>query len=462
MLKRRIVALLIIIIGAGLLYLAYLPKFPFHLGLDLSGGSHLVYKADTKALPAGDVSSSMASLRDVIERRVNMFGVGEPIVQSSTSGGEQRLIVDLPGVTDLAKAVALIGQTPVLEFKTEAREGTPAYVAAKDAQKKIQEDLAAGKQPDQALVIAADGFYENTPLTGRYLKKASVTFQQGRGSGFQEPTVALAFTAEGQALFGKITSENIGKTVAIYLDGAPLSTPVVQSAITDGNAIITGNFTPQSARELVGRLNAGALPVPIELLSTQTVGATLGSAAVQDGMKAGLVGLILVAIFMVLWYRLPGVVAVVALAIYIGAMLSLFKLIPVTLTAAGIAGFILTIGMAVDANVLIFERTKEELKNGASLDHAIREGFHRAWPSIRDGNMTSIITSVILFFLSSSLIQGFALTLGIGILMSMLSAVVVTRTFMMALPLVDKPFVRKFLFGSGFFTSKVAGTVPTK
>lgn len=448
MVKRRITALIVLLIGIGLAYLAYAPQFPFHLGLDLSGGTHLVYRADTKALASADVSSSMASLRDVIERRVNLFGVGEPSVETSSSGSEQRLIVDLPGVTDVSKAIAYVGDTPVLEFKTEAKEGSPELAAAKAAQDQIKKLLADGKQPDPALVQAANSFYQPTQLTGRYLKHASVQFQQGSRQGLSEPTVVLEFTDEGKALFGKITSENIGKTVAIYLDGAPLSTPVVQSAITEGNAVITGNFKPQDARELVSRLNGGALPVPIELLSTQAVGATLGSAAVTKGLQAGLVGFLLVVIFMILWYRLPGVVAVVALLIYAAVMLALFKFIPVTLTAAGIAGFILTIGMAVDANVLIFERTKEELRAGKSLHDAILEGFHRAWPSIRDGNMTSIITAVILFFVSTSLVKGFALTLGIGVVMSMVSAVAVTRTFLLALPLKDKPFVRRFLFGA--------------
>jgi protein-export membrane protein SecD len=224
---------------------------------------------------------------------------------------------------------------------------------------------------------------------------------------------------------------------------------VVNEAILDGNAVISGNFSIPEGRELVGRLNSGALPVPIALLSTQTVGATLGEKALNSGVRAGILGVLIVAIFLILWYRLPGIVATVALAIYIGVMLMIFKLIPVTLTAAGIAGFILSIGMAVDANILIFERMKEELKKGKDITDAMHDGFARAWLSIRDSNTSSIISAVILFWFGTSLVKGFALTLGIGVLISMFSAITVTRTFLLALGTRGHGRVIRFIFGSG-------------
>ncbi|PIR46903.1 MAG: protein translocase subunit SecD [Candidatus Vogelbacteria bacterium CG10_big_fil_rev_8_21_14_0_10_45_14] len=445
--KIRIIALLILLVGAGLAYFAYLPTFPFHLGLDLSGGTHLVYKADISGIQSGEVKNSIEALRDIIERRVNLFGVSEPRVQSISAGDEERLIVDLPGVTDVSQAVALIGQTPVLEFKTEAPLDSEERASAMTAEEEILRLIQEGGEPSAELLKEADGFYQNTSLTGRFLQRASVQFDQSGVGLVQEPQVLLAFDKEGAEMFAQITSENVGKTVAIYLDGAPISTPVVIQPITDGNAVISGTFTPQGARELVGRLNAGALPVPIELLSTQSIGATLGHTAVEEGLRAGLIGLALVAIFMLVWYRLPGLVSVLALAVYVSIMLTLFKLLPVTLTASGIAGFILTIGMAVDANVLIFERMKEELRKGKRLEDSVREGFKRAWPSIRDGNFTSIMTAIILFYTSTSLIQGFALTFGIGVLVSMLSAILVTRVFLLALPLVENRGWR-YLFNS--------------
>jgi len=242
-----------------------------------------------------------------------------------------------------------------------------------------------------------------------------------------EPTVGLEFDDEGKNLFAAITERNVGKPVAIFLDGAPISVPRVNEPIRDGNAVITGNFSVTEAKTLVQRLNAGALRVPITLVGQQTVGATLGSASVQKSLFAGLIGFALVAFFMILFYRLPGVLAVLALLLYTAIVLALFKLIPVTLTLAGIAGFILTIGMAVDANILIFSRTKEEIIWGKPLPTAIEEGFKRAWPSIRDSNVSSLISSMILFWFSSSMIKGFALTLSVGVIVSLFSAITVSR-----------------------------------
>ncbi|KKQ03935.1 MAG: Protein translocase subunit SecD, partial [Parcubacteria group bacterium GW2011_GWA2_36_24] len=236
----------------------------------------------------------------------------------------------------------------------------------------------------------------------------------------------------------------------IYLDGAPVSTPVVREEIPNGQAVISGNFTPNEAKLLVGRLNSGALPVPITLLSTQTIGATLGESAVNAGVKAAIIGFLLITLFLIFWYRLPGLIAVLALCFYTAVLLSIFKLLPVTLTAAGIGGFIISLGMAVDANVLIFERMKEEIKNGHNINDGIHAGFSRAWTSVRDSNTSSIITSIILFWLGTPLIKGFALTFGLGVLVSMFSAITVSRIFLFALSIKQTNKFTKFLFSSGF------------
>ena len=412
-----------------------LAKFPFRLGLDLSGGSHLIYKADTSLIPASQVGDSMNALRDVIERRINLFGVSEPVVQVQhggfvSNGGEQ-LIVDLPGVTDVKQAIDMIGQTPLLEFKTEAPKGTP-QTATVDKDGKVTLDI--------------NSQFVSTELTGRYLKKATLEFDTNT----REPKISLQFDDTGTKLFDQITKDNIGKMVAIYLDGSPISTPVVREEIPNGQAVISGSFTPTEAKTLVGRLNSGALPVSITLLSTQTIGATLGGSAVNAGVKAAIIGFLLVALFLILLYRLPGLIATISLCIFIVIILALFKLIPVTLTAAGIAGFIISMGIAVDANVLIFERVKEELRSGKSISDSISIGFSRAWFSIRDSNISSFITAVILFWFGTSLIKGFALTLGMGIIVSMFSAIIVTRIFLSTIGFIGEGRTARFLFSSGF------------
>jgi preprotein translocase subunit SecD len=454
MIKRIILSVLVLVLGAGIGFFVYkseprlnpnfeqasgfFKKHPFRLGLDLSGGSHLVYKADVSAVPEGEVKDSMESLRDVIERRVNLFGVSEPVVQvqsgSVVSGAPEQLIVDLPGVTDLEQAIKMIGQTPLLEFKTEAPKNEPIKV-------KVGED---GKV-DLTDVDLAGARYKSTELTGRYLKKAILQFDPTTNS----PVVSLQFNEEGSKLFAQITKENVGKTVAIFLDGAPISTPVVREEIPTGEAVISGNFTPTEAKQLVGRLNSGALPVPITLTSTQTIGATLGESAIAAGVKAAIFGFMLVALFLILWYRLPGLVAAVSLSLFVVIMLALFKLLPVTLTAAGIAGFIISIGIAVDANVLIFERVKEELRKGETVASAVSHGFSRAWFSIRDSNISGLITAIILFWFGTSLIKGFALTLGMGIAVSLFSAITLTRIFLKTLSFVGEGKVARFLFSSG-------------
>jgi len=449
--RRRILALIIILcaVGIGLFVYKSEPRLnknfenqrsffknqPFRLGLDLSGGSHLIYKADVSGVPAGQVGDSMEALRDVIERRVNLFGVAEPIVQvqksSFISGGDEKLIVDLPGITDVEKATAMIGQTPLLEFKVErTSEITPQEVTV-DA--------------EGTATVNVGSLYESTELTGRYLKNATLDFDPNT----REPRVNLNFDETGTKLFAQITKENINKTVAIFLDGSPISTPVVREEIPTGTAVISGGFTPAEAKLLVGRLNSGALPVPITLLSRQTIGATLGDSATHAGLKAAIIGFLAVALFLILWYRLPGLVATISLSIFVIIMLTLFKLIPVTLTAAGIAGFIISMGVAVDANVLIFERIKEELRHGKSVAESATLGFSRAWFSIRDSNISNAITALILFWFGTSIIQGFALTLLFGVMVSMFSAIVVTRIFLYALSFIGEGKVARFLFSSG-------------
>ena len=453
--KTRITALLILLIGAGIGYFVYksemshrvavvnkttptgVAKFPFKLGLDLSGGTHLVYKADTSAIAANEVKDSMNSLRDVIERRINVFGVSEPSIQVQDGGfsnqGEQRLIVDLPGVTDVSKAVAVIGQTPVLDFRIENPNPNAPQTVSVGENGKVEIDPYASQ-------------FVKTDLTGRFLDKATLEFNPSTG----EPTVSLQFNKEGSDLFEKITSENVGKTVAIFLDGQPISIPKVNEAITGGKAQISGNFTGQEAKLLVGRLNSGALPVPIELVSTQTIGPSLGAQATAAGVKAALIGFMVIALFLIIWYRLPGLIATVALSIYVVAMLAIFKIVPVTLTAAGIAGFIISLGIAVDANVLIFERIKEELRSGSSIGDGLHHGFGRAWLSVRDSNISSIITAIILYWFGTTLIQGFALVFLIGVIVSMISAISITRLFLYTLNIKKTSGFTNFLFGSGF------------
>jgi protein-export membrane protein SecD len=608
------------------------PRFwdvPYRLGLDLQGGTHLVYVADIKDVPEGDQADAMSGVRDVIERRVNAFGVSEPLVQTNRSAEQWRVIVDLAGIKDVSEAIRLIGETPILEFKEEntepPRELTADEQKAMDAHnadalkrakaalakarakgadfealaKELSEDAATKEQggdlgflkendryavvldkvlsrkPKPGAVFSevitdADGHHivqfveereagsevnashilicwqgsercdktrtkeeakalidslkaevkasdfgskakensddagskesggdlgwfgrgamvapfeeaayalkkgeisdiiesqfgyhlihklgerpvieyrlrhilfdtksavdylpppepwKNTQLSGKHLKRSTLQFHPQTN----EPQVALEFNDEGKELFAQITARNIGKPVAIYLDGQPISIPTVQEEIREGSAVISGSFTIQEAKTLVRRLNAGALPVPITLESQQSVGASLGRESLDASLRAGILGFLIVALFMVLYYRLPGVIAVLALLLYAALNLSLYKLIPVTLSLSGIAGFILSVGMAVDANILIFERTKEELLRGRTLGSAMDEGFKRAWTSIRDSNFTTLLSCVILFYTSSSLIKGFALTLAIGVLVSMFSAITVSRTLL--------------------------------
>jgi preprotein translocase subunit SecD len=420
-----------------------LPHFPekaYILGLDLQGGVSLVYQADLSAIT--DKSTAMSGLRDVIERRVNMFGVSESVVEIQ---GTDRLRVELPGVTNVQQAIQMIGETPYLEFDEQRTPEETKVIT--DKIKEVQDVIAAKgdytKIKDWQVALENPNF-KATALTGKYLTKAIVQFDQTT----LKPQIQLVFNAEGAKLFSDITARNIKKPIAILLDGAAIVdtnadgkidnqdsyAPIVQDKIPDGKAVITGDLSTQTANSLASRLNSGALPVKIgSPISQETVGPTLGSVSLQKSLWAAIYGLIAVVIFMVAFYRLPGLLASLALVIYVALVLSIFKLIPVTLTLSGIGGFILSIGMAVDANILIFARMKEEIKLGKGLDQAIEEGFKRAWPSIRDSNVNSLIVCAILFIVATSFIKGFALTLAIGIVMSLFSAIFITRIFLMVL-----------------------------
>jgi preprotein translocase subunit SecD len=441
MLKHRIGAAVILAAGVLIGLFVYSTevegdRFAFKLGLDLNGGTSLTYQADTATVAPGDIRDSMTALRDVIERRVNLFGVSEPLVQTERVGGLtgeplDRLIVELPGVSDVDQAIAMIGQTPLLDFRLV----------------KAGVELLSQEEREK---LTPDEFFVPTGLTGRLLERSALEFDPTTG----EPSVSLQFNSEGEELFAKITRENVGRTLAVFLDGDLKSAPSIREEISGGKAVISGGFSGgegiREARDLVNNLNLGALPVPIELVSTQTIGATLGEEAVTASAHAGIIAFAVVSIFLILWYRVPGIFAVIALMLYVVLNLALFKLIPVTLTAAGIAGFILSIGMAVDANILIFERMKEELKRGKSLADSVHEGFRRAWLSIRDSNISSIITGVILYaFSSTAMIKGFALVFVIGVLTSMFTAITASRTFLYAIRHDKDSKVMRFLFSNG-------------
>jgi protein-export membrane protein SecD len=450
MLKHRARAVFVLIIAVLIGYFVYssevgggfFSKNTFHLGLDLSGGTHLVYQADISKIDSKDISSSMASLRDVVERRVNTLGVSEPIVQTqqaqalSSKESAYKLIVELPGVTDVKEAVSAIGATPSLEFRLAKASDLTEFQASTTVK-----NLDA-----TSTAIAFKQLFKDTGLTGRMVSRAQVQFNNTTNA----PTVGLNFTSDGRDLFAKLTREGKGDYMGIFLDGELLSYPTIREEIPNGQAEITGSFKLEEVQTLVRNLNFGALPVPVTLISTQTIGPTLGKAAVDGGIKSGLISFLIIGLFLIFWYRLPGFIATIALAVYTVIMLALFKMIPVTLTAAGIAGFILSIGMAVDANILIFERMKEELKAGRGVWDAMHEGFARAWLSIRDSNISSIITGAILYYFgSTSVVTGFALVFVIGVLVSMFTAITASRLFLYAVAPKKTTRLSTFLISNG-------------
>ena len=398
-----------------LIFVNLTPKLKTHLGLDLSGGIQVTLEADMKDIVSSDRSSALESAKEVIERRVNLFGVSEPVVVSARSEDHYRIIVELPGVSDVDRATSLIGQTAKLEFRE--------FIIIQDA-------------TESALLIPTLGNTKSVDLNGGDLRRSRVDFSPETG----EPVVAIEFTPEGTKKFADITTRLVGERLAIFLDDVPITWPTVQTPITEGSGVITGNFTRDQARTLSLHLNAGALPVPVSIVEKRTIGATLGKESVEKSIWAGGVGLILVAGFMIAQYGWLGVLADSALIMYGLISLALFRVIPITLTMPGIAGFILSIGMAVDSNILIFERYREEKRKGKPWHIAIEVAFGKAWDSIRDANFTTLITCLILFnpgswqFLpTSGLVRGFAVTLFIGVLVSLFTGIVVTRTFIRVL-----------------------------
>ena len=491
------------------------PEKPFRLGLDLQGGTQLIYESDLSKVTEEDKGQAMEGVRDVIERRVNAFGVSEPDIRIA-GDSKDRLNIELAGILDVKQAIELIGKTPLLEFKEQDESAADNGSEGEDTtlidtiRKKAEEVLVKANAQDadfgklaeelsedpgskagggdlgyfkrgvmvpefekavfdelkigevsKKLTETQFGFHiikkedsrtaedggeevrarhiliakpapdlsknwKNTELNGSHVIDAKVV----RDSQVGEIQVSLTFNNEGEKLFEEITGRNVGKPVGIFLDGIPISTPVVQQQISGGSAVITGNFGMEEARELSRNIRAGALPVPISLISQHTVGPTLGKASLDASLKAGIWGLLFIVAFMIFYYRLPGAVASLSLLFYGLAVLAIFKLWPVTLTLSGIAGFILSIGMAVDANVLIFSRLREELALGKPHLSALDDAFSRAWPSIRDGNVSTLITCFVLIQFSTSVVKGFAITLSIGILVSMISAIFVTKKFL--------------------------------
>ncbi len=419
----------------------------FELGLDLQGGASLLYQADLEGVPDGEQPDRMRALRDLVERRVDHFGIGEPLVQVRGD----RLAVELPGVRDQEEAIKQIGETPFLEFrvriddeeKIEEIENKRLEVRQylgnwfrndyeENFEKILIEDLPEEEIEDlekeiEDWELAFESVFGPTDpeLTGRFLQDADVRFDETSG----RPAVTLRFDSEGAEVLRKVTAENKGELLATYLDGRQIQQATIQTEIPRGEAQISGNLTAEEAREISRDLQIGALPVPIEVISQRTIGPDLGRGALESSVRAGAIGLVAVLVFMIFYYKLLGFLASLSLLIYVAFVLFAFKILGVTLTLSGIAGFVLSIGMAIDANILIFSRIREEIDNGKSFDRAVEDGFSRAWPSIRDGNLTTIVVALILFFVSTSFVQGFATVLIIGILISLFTAMVITRSF---------------------------------
>lgn len=390
-------------------------SFKTRLGLDLSGGSRVVLSADMSGIAERERGDALQSAREVIDRRINFFGVSEPTVQTARSGGDWRIIVEMPGVTNSSEAIATIGQTARLEFRE--------FKEVPDATR-------------SALTIPTLETTASVGISGSDLKKATVTFSTETG----EPQVAIAFTAEGATKFGDVTTRLVGKPLAIFLDDFPITWPTVQTAITDGQAVISGGFNQDQARQLAIQLNAGALPVPVSVIEQRSVGPTLGADSVAKSIQAGIIGLVVVAGFMIAKYGRLGLLADGALVLYGLLTFALYRALPVTLTLPGITGFLLSIGMAVDSNILIFERFGEEKRSGKPWYIAIEVAFGKAWDSIRDANVTTILTCIILynpgnwqFLPTSGLVRGFALTLFLGVCISLFTGIVVTRTLIRVL-----------------------------
>jgi preprotein translocase subunit SecD len=385
-----------------------------HYGLDLAGGASLIYDIDTTKTNSDTLASALESLKGNIERRVNLFGISEANVKLTSSGGKNRLTVELPGIENVTEAINLIGKTAQLSFRGENTKVTEATSSAS----------------------FLEAFSNDTGINGSHLVRSAVQINPNTS----QPEVGLEFNSEGAKLFEKATKDYLNKRIAIFLDDIPVTYPTVSNVITDGQAVINGQFDIKTAKELSAQLNAGALPLPITLIQQTTVGATLGQGTIEKGIKAGLVGLGLVSLFMIGNYGFLGFISVISLFIFGLITLTLYRLIPVTLTFPGIVGFILSVGMAVDSNILIFERMREELRDGKPWNIAMELGFGRAWDSIKDANTCTIITGLILFnplnwnFLNTSgMVRGFAVTLILGIVVSIFTGVYVTRNLLRVL-----------------------------
>jgi protein-export SecD/SecF family membrane protein len=361
----------------------------FKFGLDLSGGFVLTYDVDLKNIKFNERNDILSSIKDLIERRINTLGIAETNISYTQNG---RLIVEVPNVKDYQEAVNIIGQTPLLEFRVPQ-------------------------------IIGTQTVFVPSPFTGRYLKNAEILFDSRTGF----PIVSLQFDSEGKKIFKELTEKYLNQPLAIYLDNYPISIPRVREVIANGEAVIEGNFTVDEAKKLVANLKQGALPAPLKLISVNQINPTLGVKFKDLSIQAGVLGFILVIFFMILYYRFQGVIASICLIVYVIFNLFIYKLFGVALSLAGIAGFILSIGMAVDANILIAERIKEEIKRGLSKIEAVKLGFNRAWTSIRDSNVTTIISSLLIYFLTTSFVKGFALTLLIGVIISIITSFYLTR-----------------------------------
>ncbi|MEP7003462.1 MAG: protein translocase subunit SecD [Chloroflexota bacterium] len=378
-----------------------------HLGLDLQGGTQLVLQLHPELIPGGTTTSIdvlNAQARVVIDRRINSLGVSEPVIESL---GANKILLQLPGVSDLAEAQRIATQQAFLEIK-------------------VPDDATAGTYKSLT-----------PPLTGANLKPTFVEFQGSNNA----PVVHFDFGAPDDARWVQLSKDYLNKPVQINLDNKEISAPRINQVFSGGSGIIEGNFTTKSAKELSTLLNSGALPVPLEIVQSSRVEPTLGQDSVRRSMAAGAIGLLLVALFMILYYRLPGVIAVIALLFYTALTYAVFRLIPVTLTLAGVAGFILSIGMAVDANVLTFERLKEELRSGKTLRVSLDEGRRRAFPSILYSNLATILTALILFNFGTGTVKGFALTLIVGVVVSFFTAVFVTQLLLHAA--IEYPSLRR-------------------
>ncbi|MBN2585110.1 protein translocase subunit SecD [Patescibacteria group bacterium] len=403
---------LVVDIPAVAKFIGFKDGLKIHKGLDLQGGTHLVYQTDLSK-NVGSADDAVTGVVNVIRRRVDSLGVAEPVIQKTRDNS--RVIVDLPGIEDVNQAIGIIGTTAQLEF----REGV------------------ADKSLDENSSIISENYddWHDIGLTGADFVAAEAQVAQANNSIIRQPQVAIEFNSRGAKIFAEATKKNLQKPLAIFLDQKLLSAPTVQTEISDGKAVISGGFNLAEAKSLAIQLKAGALPIPIKLISQNNIGATLGQEAVNKSVAAGLLGLLMVLLFMLIYYRLPGFVAAVALMMYALIALAVYIAVPVTLTLAGIAGFIISIGMAIDANILIFERMKEEIREGKTIVAAIDAGFSRAWSSIRDSNISTIITCIILYYFGSGLIRGFAVTLGIGVVISLFSAITVSHTLLQLISL---------------------------